>query len=196
MWGQRVRRTSSTAALGRAVFPRAVDAAKCAAEFLDHGVKGEFEGRAPSNQHIIMTGAQRGGRSQPDQFAQAAPHPVALDRVADLFAYCKANTRRTGLFPRAGLQDEAAGMRSRVAPGSLGNGPKVTPAFQPLHCSDFGVTAFDRLQRYATEHRTCRAQALNLLRPRARRAAKTLRPPLLAMRARKPWRRLRTSLLG
>jgi hypothetical protein len=42
-------------------------------------------------------------------------------------------------------------MRSRVAPGSLGNGPKVTPAFQPLHCSDFGVTAFDRLQRYATE---------------------------------------------
>jgi hypothetical protein len=41
-------------------------------------------------------------------------------------------------------------MRPRAATRSLGNGPKVTPAFQPLHCSDFGVTAFDRLQRYAT----------------------------------------------
>jgi hypothetical protein len=39
-------------------------------------------------------------------------------------------------------------------------------------------------------------QALRLLRPRARRAAMTLRPPLVAMRERNPWRRLRTSLLG
>ena len=23
-------------------------------------------------------------------------------------------------------------------PGGLGNGPKVTPAFQSLHCNDFG----------------------------------------------------------
>ena len=46
------------------------------------------------------------------------------------------------------------------------------------------------------KHRARRAQALSLLRPRARRAAKTLRPPLLSIRARKPWRRLRTSLLG
>jgi hypothetical protein len=38
--------------------------------------------------------------------------------------------------------------------------------------------------------------ALSRLRPRARRAAITLRPPFFAMRARKPWRRLRTSLLG
>ena len=34
------------------------------------------------------------------------------------------------------------------------------------------------------------------LRPRARRRANTKRPPLVAMRARKPWRRLRTRLLG
>jgi len=39
-------------------------------------------------------------------------------------------------------------------------------------------------------------QALSRLRPRARRAATTFRPPLVAMRARKPWRRLRTRLLG
>jgi hypothetical protein len=41
-----------------------------------------------------------------------------------------------------------------------------------------------------------RLQALSRLRPRARRAASTRRPPFLAMRVRKPWRRLRTSLLG
>jgi hypothetical protein len=39
-------------------------------------------------------------------------------------------------------------------------------------------------------------QAESRLRPRARRAAMTLRPPFVAMRARKPCRRLRTSLLG
>jgi len=39
-------------------------------------------------------------------------------------------------------------------------------------------------------------QAESRLRPRERRAAMTLRPPFVAMRVRKPCRRLRTSLLG
>ena len=39
-------------------------------------------------------------------------------------------------------------------------------------------------------------QAESFLRPRARRAASTLRPPTVAVRARKPWRRARTSRLG
>ena len=41
-----------------------------------------------------------------------------------------------------------------------------------------------------------RTQAERRLRPRLRRAAITFWPPLVAMRARKPWRRLRTSLEG
>ena len=41
-----------------------------------------------------------------------------------------------------------------------------------------------------------RDQADRRLRPRARRAAITFWPPFVAMRARNPWRRLRTSLLG
>ena len=40
------------------------------------------------------------------------------------------------------------------------------------------------------------AQADRRLRPFARRAASTRRPPGVAIRARKPWRRLRTSWLG
>ena len=40
------------------------------------------------------------------------------------------------------------------------------------------------------------AQALRTARPLARRAFRTRRPPLVFMRARKPWRRLRLILLG
>ena len=43
---------------------------------------------------------------------------------------------------------------------------------------------------------TARLQAESFARPCARRRARTLRPPLVAMRERKPWRRLRTILLG
>ena len=38
--------------------------------------------------------------------------------------------------------------------------------------------------------------AVGRFRPRERRALSTLRPPVVAIRLRKPWRRLRTSLLG
>ena len=63
MWGQPARCTSSTATVGGAV-----NAAKRAAEFLGHGVKCQFECGAPSNQHIVVTGAQR-CRSKSDQLA-------------------------------------------------------------------------------------------------------------------------------
>lgn len=39
-------------------------------------------------------------------------------------------------------------------------------------------------------------QAQRFLRPRLRRARSTLRPPTVALRAKKPWRRARTRLLG
>ena len=197
MWGRPDRRTSSTAA-----FAEAVDAAQRTGEFLPHSVERDFKCCALSDQHIIMAGAKRVRRGEPDELAQAAAHPVALDRIADLFADGETNPRLTDLCPVLCLQDKTAGMSShtigsRARSGSLANGPKVTPAFQPLHCSDFGMTGFERIvcKRYAMKTEAV-VQALSLLRPRARRAAKTLRPPLLAIRARKPWRRLRTSLLG
>jgi hypothetical protein len=76
-----------------------------------------------------VTGGQRRRRSKPDQLAQAAPHPVALHGVADLFTDGETDPGRPGLGSRARLQDKGAGMGSRAGPGSLGNGPKVTPAF-------------------------------------------------------------------
>jgi hypothetical protein len=193
MWGRLPRCTSYGAG-----FAGAVDAAKRAAKFLHHGIKSHFERGAPSDQHVIVAGLQQSRWRKPNELAQPAPHTVALDGIADLFADRETNARRAALPTRTGLQDKAAGMSTRAGPGSLGNGPKLTPPYQPLHCRDFGVTglgdplAIDSQPKY----RAGRAQALSRLRPRARRAAKTLRPPLFAMRARKPCRRLRTSLLG
>jgi hypothetical protein len=131
---------------GGDIFAKAMDAAKRAAEFLHHVIKRALERVASSDQYVVVTGGQCRWRSKADELAQAAPHPVALHGVADLFADRETNPRRAGLGPRPCLQDKGAGMSSRTGPGSLGNGPKVTPAFQPLHCSDFGsdfgMTAF------------------------------------------------------
>jgi hypothetical protein len=193
MWGQLPRCTSCGA-----VFARAMDAVKRATEFLQHRVKRDLECRAPSDQHVIVSGLQQSRRRKPNELAQAAPHAVTLDGIADLFADGETNPRRTALPARTGLQNKAAGMSPRAGPGSLGDGPKLTPPFQPLHCSDFGMTVLKDPLAIDSQpkHRAGRAQALSRFRPRERRAAKTLRPPLLAMRARKPCRRLRTSLLG
>ena len=106
-----------------------MDAAQRAAKFLHHGVKGDLERSAPSNQHVVVASRQRRSWRKPDELAQAAPHPVALDGVADLFADGKTNSGRAALSSRAHLQDKGAGVSARAGPGSLGHGPKVTPAF-------------------------------------------------------------------
>jgi hypothetical protein len=135
MWGRLPRCTSYGAG-----FAGAVDAAKRAAKFLHHGIKSHFERGAPSDQHVIVAGLQQSRWRKPNELAQAAPHTVALDGIADLFADRETNARRAALPARTGLQDKAAGMSTRAGSGSLGNGPKLTSPFQPLHCRDFGMT--------------------------------------------------------
>ena len=117
-----------------------MNTAKRTAEFLHHVAERRFERRAASDQDVIVPGAKRGGRREPDELAQAAPHPVAFDGIADLLRDGKANPRRSGRRPRACLQNKGAGVRSRALPGSLGDGPKVTPAFQTFHVTDFAGT--------------------------------------------------------
>ena len=138
MWGQRAQCTSSTVAFTGAAFTGGtfagdMDAAERAAKFLHHGVKRDFERGAPPNQDVVVTGGQGRFRSQPNELAQAAAHPVAFHGIADLLADGETNPRRAFRCPRAGLQDEGAGMSARALlrplPGSLGHGPKVTPAF-------------------------------------------------------------------
>jgi hypothetical protein len=137
---------------------------------------------APRDQYIV--GAcktakgkhRRGGRPKP------ALGAVAHYRSADLLAGRETDPNRAVLNVcrrrRTDFQGDAGGCPSNAARGAqeIGANPQVLQAK-----TFFGTNA---------------AQAESFLRPCARRRARTLRPPLVAMRERKPWRRLRTILLG
>lgn len=125
---------------------------------------------------MVMTGKAFNRQQRARQFAQSPLHPVAHDRVADLPGDGHAVAQALPLV-RTGEQHEAW---TRDAQALVG-GEKVRAVFddRELGAAFAGV-----------------AQAESFLRPRARRALSTLRPPTVALRARKPWRRLRTRLLG
>jgi len=103
--------------------------------------------------------------------------PKSLDCVAStapgVRAICRTNAWRTALRPRAQARNSRRFLR-RASDRALGVAlicrglPRVEPT----------------------------PQALSFLRPFARRARMIRRPPTVDMRARKPWRLLRTSRLG
>jgi hypothetical protein len=115
-----------------------MNAAKRAIEFLHHGVKRRFKRCAPPNQNVVVPSAKRRGGRQPDEFAQTAAHAIAFHRISDLAGDREADPWWPSLRTGANLHDKCVSMCSRALPGSLGHGPKVTPAFQPLHMIDFG----------------------------------------------------------
>src|SRR5690242_20252642 len=93
------------------------------------------------------------------QFAKPALDPVALGGGAVLLRNRKADPDLAVIGTGASLQDEG----SAIYPRAIGNGEEIRPLPQPIH---------DGIPKRASP-----AQALRRLRPRARRAAKTLRPP-------------------
>src|SRR5688572_28384945 len=96
-------------------------------------------------------------------------HPVADDRAADLLRHRNSEAdRRFAVLPLADEQDEA-GRRSPVAAIAR----QEIGAFRD--CSEGRGLA--RLRRAGSGF----AQADRVLRPRARRAARTLRPPGVAL---------------
>ena len=146
-------------------------------EILDHPVESMLKCRPPADQDIVMPRAHCSGLDLPHDFTQAPANPVSLDRRTDLTRHSEADAHGSAIPPLANLQHEGGC-------GCLGSacGSQEIPAVpQSLH-GDAGLPR--------------ETHALSRLRPRERRAATTLRPPLVAMRARKPCRRLRTSLLG
>jgi hypothetical protein len=140
----------------------------------------------PRDENIVITG-------QPikrKQLLGRSPQPplcaVAGYRIAGFFACGESDPdspllrcrRRTKLKRHA---------RSN-APYAAGGAKEILPLFEAF---DFG-TQFPKGRPASVAVR----QADNLFRPCARRRDNTLRPPTVAMRARKPCRRLRTILLG
>src|SRR6476646_7919031 len=105
---------------------------------------------------------------------------IAHDRIADLLGHRKPETRR----PRGILAAAQQALEHKTLPDGAHTAP---------HCQEFRTPA---QPLHAEQARRRKPQADSRLRPRARRAESTLRPPVVAIRVRKPWRRLRTSLLG
>ena len=174
------RLAAATSSLTRSLALRAagpfgvVNPAQRRIEILPHLAERRCERRPPANQHIIMTAVHAAARRQPHHLAQPAPHPVALHRIADLPRHREADPRRTVLGALARLHHESAIGR----PQPLCRGKKIRAAGQPLHSKKFLGNAGTAVA--AIIH------ALSRLRPRERRAASTLRPPLVAIRVRKP----------
>jgi hypothetical protein len=126
-----------------------------------------------------MVGARyaKGRQKFASEGTKTALHPVPDDSAANLLRHGKA--------------DPPGGVAIRSVANEKDESGHRLPA--PLvRREEVGAPRDDR-------DRACfpsRVQALRLLRPRARRARRMLRPPTVAMRARKPCRRLRTRLLG
>jgi hypothetical protein len=131
MWGLVSGYTSSTRG-----FVRCVDAIKRRGKVANHGFELGPQRRRPPHQNVIVAGAELCCGGDADQLAQATPHAVALHGVADLLGNRQSHPRRPGLGATVCLQDEGACRRTRASCGSLGGGPKITPAFQPLHETD------------------------------------------------------------
>ena len=140
-----------------------------------------------------LSGAQR--------LFQPPADPIALDRAADASGDRQADARaRDGLrlrslapagLQRKGLDREAPSARDALKLGSPGQAADRFAGGRGLSIVAQGKApvrgvAADRQAAGRGAAREAADQAESFLRPRARRAASTLRPPTVAMRARKP----------
>ena len=155
------------------------------------------------NQYIVMPGPRWKGGSRAHRLLETAADPVANNRAPGFFRHRKAEARRDvaaeARLVRARvnasrrLQCERLGMK----PLSLCGAQKIRPSFQALRrCRGRKILQIRFACFMPAALPAVQAQADNFLRPRARRAAMTRRPPTVAIRALNPCRRLRTSLLG
>src|SRR5579864_3288678 len=102
---------------------------------------------------------------QSHQLAKAAADAVTLHGGTDLPRNRETDAQRPQIVARAALDHEAR----RCDAERRGRSEKIRPLPQSVHVAKI---------------LTMMSQALSFLRPRARRAARTLRPPAVASRAR------------
>jgi hypothetical protein len=129
---------------------------------------------------------------KPHRLAQTAPGPVPDDGRTDLLGGGKAGACPiSGLRPAAGLYDQ----QLSALEGAIRDKKEFAPGAQALDGDKGLIGGFVRGVAGLV---ACwgRYQAETRLRPLARRRASTFWPFLVAMRERKPWRRLRFRLLG
>ncbi len=142
---------------------------------------GRVSGGGARHQDVIHSRQPKIGQKLACGLPEAAARPVAGDRPADLSARCKADPNGPGVRPAARL-DHHIGPRRLDA---MADKHELRPLAQALN--DKAMGGRTRANEPYAERR---------LRPLARRRDSTFWPPLVAIRARKPWRRFRTSRLG
>ena len=139
-------------------------------------------------------------RREPHRFAKTPTCPVANDGVADLAGQREADPDRR---PLCGIHLQAK--RFAVPALTFAGANKIRATLEARDVCSGPSSLNPRVPHRATLplHRRrdhaigwYRPQAESRLRPLARRAAMTLRPPTVSIRARNPWRRLRTIFEG
>ena len=163
-----------------------------ASQFLAHHRKIALNPGLAPNQHMVCTGHALVRQKFAQKRAKPALHPVAHHCVADFLGDGNAKAQQR-LFARALVyQKHKSGP---CDPDGMICGQKVRPLGNDgklqIRARSAVTNKLDRRKRLFRLD-----QADSFLRPRARRARKMFRPPTVAVRARKPWRRARTRLLG
>jgi hypothetical protein len=149
--------------------------------------RGLGDGIAP-DQHQVIAG-ERVQEPAACRFAHQALGPISRDGAPDLFADHESHAR---LFQtvRPGAQDD-----ERVRPGSslLPHTLHVGSGFEPPRALDTHLVI---RRGYRTNFLARLTPTVRRMRPLARRAFKTLRPPLVCILFRKPCTRKRCRRLG
>ncbi len=154
---------------------------KCLREIGNEHIERPRERLPPCYENIVITGYGGKGKYPARGLPQAPSRAVSLHRTADLAACGHAETNR--IFGRSCLGCFCEFESERGHP----------PAYSARHAHKVAAGLY---RDETGQQRRTRSQAESFLRPWTRRRANTLRPPFVAIRARKPWRRLRTILLG
>lgn len=141
----------------------------------------------PQPEHYIECVQRR--PSLAHRFAKKPPHVVAVDRAGKLLlpnneAHPADRACRGG---REQLEMRSVDSPPRLEQTGKGRGPPEPVAL---------VRADRGRGQNSNGSAGCGAQTASRTRPFARRARRTLRPPILFMRARKPWVRLRRTTEG
>jgi hypothetical protein len=111
-----------------------MDPVQSRAELPLHFGKRERQRGAPADQDVIVAvshavaGSKVAGRKS-DDFAQPAPHPVTLYRIANLPRHCETDANAAFVITQPRLQYKTAGR----CPQAARSGAEVGPASQPLH---------------------------------------------------------------
>lgn len=151
------------------------------AQGLNQPVEGSLQRIAPRDHHIVMSGPEWNPCQMSHRFTQSAAHAVSLDRIALFLGNGVTNPGR--FVGEAAIQGFKQKERT-AQPVAFLDGKEIRPVFEPPGFLGGGVVL--RHAIVFLRGPVVSDQADRRLRPRARRAWMTLRPPLVAMRARKP----------